>query len=775
MINNLIVTDNIFFAKEASQLTLRGRLRPGSSYANLGSFNNNYYARPISEPLTLKAFVNAWDGAGFSLSTWKTMIGQEVNSKNSPISITDISDLKFVYNETGTNKVIPLSMTYIDVKGTSYNGSITLLPYTSAVLIKSKNQSPAPNSSPSIKNQSFLINQSSVNGTEVGTVVASDPDPGQTLTYSILSGNNDGTFAINSFTGLITVAKANNLDNSNAAGGSNNYTIFESTTPPGSSTYIYGNGSQPFEVGIKFTSNVDGTITGFRYYKGDGMQGTHIGNLWNINGTKLASAVFTNETASGWQTVTLNIPVIIKANTIYVISYFSQNGDFVFSRNYFTNNIVNGPITAIASTSGQSNGVYKQTASSAFPTQSNLESNYWADIVFSPATSVSTSIFQSTTPPNSSTYIYGNGSQPFEVGMKFRSNTDGFITGFRYYKATGTKGIHTGNLWSIDGTRLASAVFTNETASGWQTITLNNPVALKANTIYVVSYFSQNGDFIFSRNYFTSNIVNGSLTAIASTSGQSNGVYKQTASSAFPTLSNLESNYWVDVLFSSTLTSTPAPPSSFALGVNVQDNGTGNLSSQATITININATKSVNALKITSNPSDTAIVGNSYSYEAIYSLVEEKPIKLSVMDLPNWLHFVDNGNGKGTFTGTPVLGDIGSYKITLVEGNDIQEAQQFFTIHVKPNLISEAQNHNNFNVQIYPNPVTDGKLNIKLDGEIPEQLQVSIFEMSGKLLFKNNYDNSNMISLNMSDYPAGIYLIEFRSAKSRFTDKFIIK
>src|SRR3546814_20679943 len=42
-------------------------------------------------------------------------------------------------------------------------------------------------------------------------------------------------------------------------------------------------------------------------------------------------------------------------------------------------------------------------------------------------------------------------------------------------------------LWNADGTLLASATFTNETASGWQTANLNTPVAITAGTTYIAS------------------------------------------------------------------------------------------------------------------------------------------------------------------------------------------------------------------------------------------------------------------------------------------------
>lgn len=76
--------------------------------------------------------------------------------------------------------------------------------------------------------------------------------------------------------------------------------------------------------------------------------------------------------------------------------------------------------------------------------------------------------------------IWGNTSVPepthndrsqLEVGVKFQSSVQGYIKGIRFYKATANTGVHTGKLWSSGGTLLASGIFVNETASGWQEMT----------------------------------------------------------------------------------------------------------------------------------------------------------------------------------------------------------------------------------------------------------------------------------------------------------------
>src|SRR4029450_483759 len=80
------------------------------------------------------------------------------------------------------------------------------------------------------------------------------------------------------------------------------------------------------ELGVKFTSDVSGFITGIRFYKGAGNTGTHVGSLWTSGGQQLPTATFSNESASGWQQVDFASPVPVAANTVYVASYHAPDG-----------------------------------------------------------------------------------------------------------------------------------------------------------------------------------------------------------------------------------------------------------------------------------------------------------------------------------------------------------------------------------------------------------------------------------------------------------------
>ena len=70
----------------------------------------------------------------------------------------------------------------------------------------------ALNQAPVIANQAFSVDENSANGTAVGTVAASDPDTGDTISFSITAGNTGDAFAIGASSGDLTVNNTTQLD-----------------------------------------------------------------------------------------------------------------------------------------------------------------------------------------------------------------------------------------------------------------------------------------------------------------------------------------------------------------------------------------------------------------------------------------------------------------------------------------------------------------------------------------------------------------------------------
>ena len=256
---------------------------------------------------------------------------------------------------------------------------------------------------PVAANDSYTTPQNTTLTVAAPGVLANDSDPsGKPLTAALVAGPANGTLTLNSNGSFSYTPKAGfygadsfTYRDSDGTLQSNTATVaLTVTTPTSTGTTIFGTTAtptrqddgpdSPVEVGVRFTSDVAGTITGIRFYKSSTNTGTHVGNLWDSNGTLLASATFTGETASGWQQVSFATPVAIQANTVYVASYHTNVGHYAEDNGYFTTAHSNGSLHALADGASGPNGVYRYGSGSGFPTTGYLKSNYWVDVVFVP-------------------------------------------------------------------------------------------------------------------------------------------------------------------------------------------------------------------------------------------------------------------------------------------------------------------------------------------------------------------------------------------------------
>lgn len=147
-----------------------------------------------------------------------------------------------------------------------------------------------------------------------------------------------------------------------------------------------------------------------------------------------------------------------------------------------------------------------------------------------------------------------------ELGMKFKSNVNGYISAVRFYKGSLSNGTFTGHIWASNGNSLAVATLNVSSGSGWQQINLSTPLAITANTTYVVSYHSPSGYYPITNPSFSSAFINGPLRGLANGEDGPNGVYNYTATPAFPSSNYQSSNYWVDVVFDTAIVADVTPP-----------------------------------------------------------------------------------------------------------------------------------------------------------------------------------------------------------------------
>ncbi|WP_335582767.1 DUF4082 domain-containing protein [Cryobacterium arcticum] len=425
------------------------------------------------------------------------------------------------------------------------------------------------------------------------------------------------------------------------------YSVFGQQTP---ATPDAGDGSS-VELGLRVTPSQSGFISGVRFFKSVANTGTHNGSLWSAAGARLATVVFSNESASGWQTATFATPVAVTAGATYVVSYSAPAGHYAATNEYWAyRGNPAAPLTVAGGFGAAPPGVYNTTIGE-FPSSSYQQGNYFVDAVFTASdtsglaatnqwplpgatsvavdTTISAVLSRDVTPASvafsvkdqlgaavsgsvsynattrtatftpatalsgfvtyavtlSATASVGGGAlttggtwsfttvrpPPVDglcpcglytdattptilqvsdrtlvtLGVRFSSSSAGTISGIRFYKSAGNTGTHTGTLWTSGGTQLATATFSGETASGWQTVTFTTPVAITAGTTYVASYVSPTGTYSATLGEFSgTGVTRGPLTA-----GTSAGAY--TYSSGFPSAQS-GASYLVDVVFTNT-------------------------------------------------------------------------------------------------------------------------------------------------------------------------------------------------------------------------------
>src|SRR5262249_2097849 len=64
------------------------------------------------------------------------------------------------------------------------------------------------------------------------------------------------------------------------------YSLWNSSAAP---TVADDGGTSPIEVGVKFTADVSGFVSGIRFYKSAANTGVHMGSLWTSTGQLLAT------------------------------------------------------------------------------------------------------------------------------------------------------------------------------------------------------------------------------------------------------------------------------------------------------------------------------------------------------------------------------------------------------------------------------------------------------------------------------------------------------
>ena len=245
-----------------------------------------------------------------------------------------------------------------------------------------------------------------------------------------------------------------------------------------------------------------------------------------------------------------------------------------------------------------------------------------------------------------------------EVGVRFRSDVAGSILGIRFYKNVANTGVHAGHLWSNGGSLLASATFTDESASGWQQVTFPSPVSIAAGTTYIASYFAPNGHYSLNSGYFAAaGADNAPLHLLKDGVDGVNGAFVYGPAGAFPVNTFNSSNYWVDIVFSTGVSGSSGP------SVTTESPAQGALDVAVTSTVTATFDRALNATTVNTTTfrlldASNAAVPSSVTYNAATLTATSAPS--SSLNFSSAYHAVISGgvNGIKDTSGNPMASDL---------------------------------------------------------------------------------------------------------------------
>ena len=248
-----------------------------------------------------------------------------------------------------------------------------------------------------------------------------------------------------------------------------------------------------------------------------------------------------------------------------------------------------------------------------------------------------------------------------EVGVKFRSDQPGYITGLRFYKTAANTGTHVGHLWTAGGTQLAEATFTGESASGWQQVNFDNPVAIDADTTYIASYHAPNGNYAATYGYFfPSSFDSSPLHALGGADGP-NGVYKYGPSGGLFSGGGPDSfgdtNYWVDVVFANTVAPDTTPPT---ISSRTPAGGAGGVSTSANPTATFSEPMdptTIDGNRVELRGPGDALVPATVSYNAAQRLIRLHPDSALQSSITYTVKIKGGAGGVADQAGNPLVAD----------------------------------------------------------------------------------------------------------------------
>jgi hypothetical protein len=575
------------------------------------------------------------------------------------------------------------------------------------------------NQAPVISNQSFSVMSNASNGTTVGTVVASDPDAGQTLTYAITAGNTGNAFSIVASTGVLKVNNAAALTVSSFA----------------LTVKVTDNGSPSLNASATVTVNVTQAnqapvITNQTFdLQQTAAQGTLIGIIQasdpNAGQTLTYTIISGNSNGifglnSGTGALTVLIPEGLTPGPKYLDVRVTDNG----SPSMYTEAVITIDVIS-------TNNAPIMTA------QTFVSAPY-------PPVGSTLGIIEATDPDPGQTLTFsivsGNSFGIFNIN----SATGAITVGMSYP-------LYPRNFYML--ARVTDDGNPSLYTDAWINIkiqSINNPPIVQNQTFTLLSGSPQ-GTVVGT--IIASDPDPGQRVTFAFESGNSFNIFNLNEATGEITV-NLQGAIY---------------PRNFYMTARVTDNGVPSASSTAIICIsvlsytlhNVNNIPNQSFVAKMDNPEGT-VIGNIElkdvsTAESVIFVIEDEQSE-------------NRGFSVDPVTGVLMIADQSALNpgLSTLDINILSKDQHTVVARTKANILVKSTNimGNNtqdnssspFEAKVYPNPSTDGKFNLSLTGDSNDEFIIQIADLSGRILREPMYTRDNHLEINLSDQPKGTYL-----------------
>ncbi len=143
-------------------------------------------------------------------------------------------------------------------------------------------------------------------------------------------------------------------------------------------------------------------------------------------------------------------------------------------------------------------------------------------------------------------------------------------------------------------------------------------------------------------------------------------------------------------------------------------------------------------------------------------------------------HILDAGSGhksylwnNGSTAQTLAVTANGTYSVTVTGQNDCRTTK---VVQINPSVGLNEITDNLIDVMVYPNP-SNGEFNLRINTENPETLYLSIMNLSGRVVYNQQVfmpQSQTTITLDLKEFPAGIYQMILRGRNSVYKAKIMI-